>query len=469
MTARSDAPVDPIAASPWLQGTFAPITDERDDADLPVSGSLPAGLRGTFLRNGPNALFPPIVRYHLFDGDGMLHGLTFDGDGRASYANRWIRSKGLEAEIEAGGALFGGISEFRLPPDDVFATAGPMKNTANTHVVRHAGRTLALMEACPPTEIAADLSTVGEYDFGGALQGPMTAHPKIDPTTGEMVFFGASPFPPFLRVHSVAPDGRLTWSTEVDLPASVMMHDFVITETKVVIFDLPAVMDVQALVAGDTGFYWDADRGARIGVLDRGADGSTTRWIEVDPFWVFHFLNAFETAGGDVIEVVGCRSSQLNASFDETEVPASVQPMLHRWRIDLVDGTVTDEQLDDRPTDFPRINDAYAGLAHRYGYGGHSTGFADGEPPFDGVTKFDLRTGATTTRRYGPSQVCGEAVFAADPSSSAEDGGWLLNFVHDRATDRSDVVVLDAGTLDEVARVHLPRRVPFGFHGSFLP
>ncbi|HWJ61442.1 MAG TPA: carotenoid oxygenase family protein [Acidimicrobiales bacterium] len=469
MTVTPDAPVDPFASSPWLQGTFAPVADERDDADLPVSGVLPAGLRGTFLRNGPNARFPPITRYHLFDGDGMLHGLTFDGEGGASYANRWIRSAGLEAEVEAGHALFGGIAEFRLPPDDVFAKAGPVKNTANTHVVRHAGRILALLEACGPTEIAPDLSTVGEYDFAGALQGPMTAHPKIDPRTGEMVFFGASPFPPFLRVHAAAPDGTLTWSTEVDLPASVMMHDFVITETKVLIFDLPAVMDVQALVAGGTGFYWDADRGARIGVLERGAPGSTTRWIAVDPFWVFHFLNAHDVPGTDAIEVVGCRSSQLNASFDETEVDPSVQPMLHRWRIDPVAGTVVDEQLDDRPTDFPRINDAFAGLPHRYGYGGHSTGFAEGQPPFDGVTKFDLHAGTTTTRRYGPGQVCGEAVFAADPASADEDAGWLLNFVHDRGTEQSDVVVLDAATMDEVARVHLARRVPFGFHGSFLP
>ncbi|MCU1369017.1 MAG: 9-cis-epoxycarotenoid dioxygenase [Ilumatobacteraceae bacterium] len=217
MTAPTDTTTDP-AESPWLRGTFAPVTDERDAADLPVSGALPPGLSGTFIRNGPNAMFPPLVRYHLFDGDGMLHGLTFDGDGGASYANRWIRSKGLEAEIDAGGALFGGIAEFRLPPDDVFATAGPMKNTANTNVVRHAGRTLALMEACGPTEIAADLGTIGEYDFGGALRGPMTAHPKIDPRTAEMVFFGASPFPPFLRVHAAAPDGTLTWSTEVELP-----------------------------------------------------------------------------------------------------------------------------------------------------------------------------------------------------------------------------------------------------------
>jgi carotenoid cleavage dioxygenase len=343
-----------------------------------------------------------------------------------------------------------------------------VKNTANTHVVRHADRILALLEACGPTEVGPDLSTIGEHDFDGALQGPMTAHPKIDPRTGEMVFFGASPFPPFLRVHSAAPDGRLTWSTEVDLPAAVMMHDFVITETKVVIFDLPAVMDVQALIAGGTGFFWDADRGARIGILERGAPGSAVRWIEVEPFWVFHFLNAHDVSGTDAIEVVGCRSSQLNASFDGTEPDPGVHPTMHRWRIDPVAGAVAGEQLDDRPTDFPRINDAFAGRSNRYGYSGHSTGFADGEPPFDGVIKFDLEAGTSATHRYGPDQVCGEPVFAADPASSDEDGGWILNFVHDQASDRSDVVVLDAGTLDEVARVHLPRRVPFGFHGNFF-
>lgn len=467
MTATENLTAEPWQLdSPWLQGWYAPVADERTEAGLAVVGELPAGLRGAFLRNGPNAMFPPIVRYHLFDGDGMVHGVTFDGEGGASYANRWVRSAGLEAEIEAGGALFGGISEFRLPPDDVFARVGPMKNTANTHVVRHAGRILALMEACPPMELGADLSTIGGYDFGGALQGPMTAHPKTDPVTGELVFFGASPFPPYLRVHSADATGTLTWSTEVELLSAVMMHDFVITETKVIIFDLPAVMDVEALISGGTGFYWNADRGARIGVLERGAPGDTIRWISVDPFWVFHFLNAYDD--GDQIVVTGCRSSQLNASFDDTAVDPSVQPTLHRWRIDLSSGNVATEQLDDRPADFPRLNDSWAGRDNRYGYLGHSRGPFGDEPPFDGVTKYDLHTGTSATHRYGDGLVCGEAVFAADPASSAEDGGWLLNYVHDLAADRSSVVVLDASTLDQVARVDLPRRVPFGFHGSFL-
>jgi carotenoid cleavage dioxygenase len=464
---------DPAAAfeatgNPWLQGHYAPVFDEREDHALEVQGELPSALRGTFLRNGPNPMFPPLGQYHLFDGDGMLHGLTFDGEGGASYANRWLRSAGFEAEVAAGHALFGGLSDFRLPPDEVFAAVGPVKNTANTHVVRHAGRILALMEGVGPLEVAPDLRTIGPFDYDGALVGSMTAHPKEDPVTGELVFFGYSPVAPYVRVHTAAPDGTLTWSTDVELPGPVMMHDFVITATRVVLFDLPAVFDIHALIAGEQGIYWDADRGARIGVLERGAPGETIQWIDVDPFWVFHFLNAHDGPSG-TIEVTGCRTDRLNTAFGMDELDRPYRPSLHRWTIDPTAGTVATTQLDDRATDFPRINDERAGLANRYGYSGHTAAWTEGEASFDGVIKHDLETGASVEHVYGADVVCGEHVFASDPTRDAEDGGWLLNFVHDLGSGESSVVVLDAETLDEAARVLLPRRVPFGFHGSFLP
>ena len=169
--------------SPWLRGQYAPVDDELSIAALRVTGALPEGLRGAFLRNGPNPQFPPIGRYHLFDGDGMIHGVTFDGEGGASYANRWVRSAGFEAERAAGRALFGGLSEFAMPPDDIFARVGPIKNTANTHIVSHAGHLLALMEGLGPIEVADDLTTIGPFDFDGRLAGSMTAHPKTDPVT----------------------------------------------------------------------------------------------------------------------------------------------------------------------------------------------------------------------------------------------------------------------------------------------
>ena len=454
--------------SPLLRGHYAPVFDERTVHELKVVGDLPSGLRGAFLRNGPNPMFAPLGRYHLFDGDGMVHGVSFDGEGGASYANRWVRNAGLAAEMAAGCALFGGLSEFHLPPDDVFRTVGPIKNTGNTHIVRHAGRILALMEGAKPIEMTPDLATLGTFDFGGALKGAMTAHPKQDPVTGELVFFGYSAFAPHLRVHSATADGTLAWSTEVELLGPVMMHDFVITATRVLIFDLPAVLDIDALIAGAPGITWQPERGARIGVLDRGAPGGTIQWIDVDPFWVFHFLNAHDVQG-ETMEVIGCRTPRLNTSFDAEGLDQAYRPHLHRWLIDPVAGTVTDAPLDDRPTDFPRINEQRVGLSQRFGYSGHTASWSADEVVFDGVIKFDFVSDTSTTHRFGPSVVCGETVFTPDPARTTEDGGWLLNYVHNSADERSSVVVLDAETLDQLARVDLPRRVPFGFHGSFLP
>ena len=453
--------------SPWLRGQYAPVDDELSIAALRVTGALPEGLRGAFLRNGPNPQFPPIGRYHLFDGDGMIHGVTFDGEGGASYANRWVRSAGFEAERAAGRALFGGLSEFAMPPDDIFARVGPIKNTANTHIVSHAGHLLALMEGLGPIEVADDLTTIGPFDFDGRLAGSMTAHPKTDPVTGEMVFFGYSPVAPYLRVYSSDRSGELTWSTVVELPGPVMMHDFVVTESRVVIFDLPAVFDLHALLRGETAIFWDPARGARVGVLDRGAPGSSVRWIDVDPFWVFHFFNAHDEPDGS-IAVTGCRAERLNTTFDGSELTDGYRPSVWRWTIGAEATSFGATQLDDAPTDFPRIDERRTGLDNRIGYSGHAARWSGDEVVFDGVKRYDLRTGSSEYRRFGANVTCGETVFAPDPDDPAEGSGWLLSFVHDHDADESMVAVLDAPTLEPVATVHLPRRVPFGFHGSYV-
>ncbi len=469
MTIDASTPVAFPADDPWLNGLFAPVADELDVADLEVTGSLPTGLRGAFLRNGPNPAFPPIVRYHVFDGDGMIHGLTFDGAGGAQYRNRFVESRALLAERRAGHALYGGLAQFVVPDPDVVAEGGLYKNTANTHVVRHAGRILALMEGAGPTELRADLSTVGEYDFDGRLQGSMTAHPKVDPATGEMLFFGYSPLPPFLRFHVADASGTLLRSVDLELPRSVMMHDFAVTERHVVFFDLPAVFDLEAMLGGGAAVRWEPQHGARIGVLPRDATTDEVRWTEVEPFYVFHFLNAYDD--GDAVVVEGCRASRLPLSFGEEPLAEPVRPALHRWRIGTTVGSVTDEQLDDRAVDFPRVADAAAGLDNRYGYAAHLRDGDDEFASFASVVKYDRRTGDATEHVYGPQAQAGEAVFAADPAGTAEDDGWLLNFVVDKPTGDTDVVVLDARDVaaGPVASVRLPRRVPIGFHGSWLP
>jgi carotenoid cleavage dioxygenase len=459
--------LDPELTPPWT-GNDMPVDDELDVADLDVTGEIPPGLAGAYVRNGPNNAFAPLGRYHPFDGDGMLHAVSVHG-GRARYTNRWIESRGLLAERRAGHALFGGLTDMQFPPPEIMEEVGMFKNTANTSIVRHAGRLLALLEAAPPTEVTPDLDTVGEYDFDGRLVGSVTAHPKIDPVTGEMLFFGYSPFPPFLRYHTVDPSGVLTRSEDIELPASVMMHDFVVTSKHAVFFDLPAVFDINAMGSGRPIIRWTPDNGARIGVMPRDGGNDDVRWFDVDPFYAFHFLNGWEA--GDSIVVVGCRSPRMPASFgDDDPLDEPVAPRLHRWTIDLVAGTVADEQLDDRAAEFPRMNDGLATQPGLYGYLASIVPVESAIADFDGILKYDLGQGTSQMHRYPAGVVGGEAAFAPDPDGEAEDDGWLLDIVHDRTTDRSELLIIDARAMDAppVARVHLPRRVPFGFHGNWF-
>lgn len=462
-----DAPAFPD--HPYLTRAFEPVHDELVTGDLPVRGQLPPALQGTFLRNGGNPAFPPIGRFHLFDGDGMVHALQID-EGRACYRNRFVESAGLLAERRAGRALFGGLSEFVMPDPEVVEEAGVIKNTANTHVIGHAARILALMEGCKPTELTAQLETVGEYDFDGALTGPMTAHPKIDPVNGELVFFGYSPRPPYLRYHVADAAGRLAHSEPIDLPGPVMMHDFAVTEGHVVFFDLPAVFDLDAFITGGTSVSWQPDKGARIGVMPRDGGNDDIRWVEVEPFYVFHFLNAFDHGDGSVV-IDGCRADRLPTAFGDESLPEPVQPSLHRWHVDVASGHVHDEGVDDRPVDFPRVSPLVETRPNRFGYTGHASTWDAEIARFDGFVKYDLAEGISTTHVFGAGVASGEPVFAPDPDDDAEDGGWLLTYVEDLATRTSTVEVVDARHLDagSVASIELPRRVPFGFHGSWLP
>ena len=459
-------------SEPYLCGQWEPVRDERDDTDLEVIGELPTALRGVYIRNGANSYFPPPGRYHPFDGDGMLHAVELDGRGGASYRNRWIRSRGLDYERSVGHAVYGGLSEYVMPSNEAMQHGGVIKNTANTSIIRHAGRYLALMEGAHPTEVTRELDTLGEHDFDGRLAGSMTAHPRGDPDTGELLFFGYSPFPPCLSYHVLSPTGELVRSTEVPIGRSVMMHDFITTPNHVIFYDMPALFDGQALISGGTSIAWRPEEGGRIGVMPRDGEGDDIRWIEVDPFYVFHFMNAFEDDHGRIV-IHGCRSVAMPTSFgDEPPPEHHVRPHLWSWTVDPVAGTVSDRQLDDRTGDFPRINDAYNGKPYRFGAHAHTGHWEEGiDVRFDGVIMFDHEAGTSVEHVYGPTHSCGEAVFAADPAGTAENDGWLLNFVTDLSEGTSELVVLDARDIaaGPVARVVMRRRVPFGFHGNWMP
>ena len=452
--------------TPHLQGLMAPVFDERDDADLVVKGEIPPGLNGMFLRNGPNPQFAPLGAYHPFDGDAMLHAVYLN-NGQASYRNRWIESRGLIAERARGKACYGGMSNYQMPEPDVMAEGGMLKNTGNTATVRHAGRYFGLLEAGPPTEFNRDLETLGEYDFGGALAGPMTAHPKVDPATGEMFFFGYSPMAPYLRYHEVNAAGVLTHSAEIDIPNPVMMHDFAITENYVIFFDAPAIFDLDSLLNGNEPMKWRPDIGTRIGVVPRGGTSDDARWFEMDNCYVVHFFNAFES--GTTIEVRAPRMADMPGGFEFEQPGAASEPMPWRWVLNLETGQVTDEQTDDLPGEFPRINEKYLGRKTRYGYECPARSW-EFDFDFCGVVKYDFELGTSEVFNYADSQVSGEHAFVPDPNGTAEDEGWLMSFVTDRATEVSELAIIDARDVSAgpIARIEMATRVPLGFHANWF-
>ncbi|MGL4462451.1 MAG: carotenoid oxygenase family protein, partial [Planctomycetia bacterium] len=220
-TAPSQIRHDDQFPDPMLRGPFAPVFDELDVADLKVEGSIPRQLRGLYLRNGPNPAFMPIGGYAFpFDGDGMLHGVYF-ADGKARYRNRFIRTRGFLAEQQRGKAIYGSLMKpfpleaDKLPPG---ADPGPIKHTANTHVVHHAGHFLCLWEGGLPYEVTRELDTVGQYDFGGKVPVSMTAHPKFDPKTGEMIFFRYGMQKPFVTQFTADAAGRIVSRRPIDVP-----------------------------------------------------------------------------------------------------------------------------------------------------------------------------------------------------------------------------------------------------------
>ncbi|WP_106400330.1 carotenoid oxygenase family protein [Actinocorallia populi] len=422
----------------YLQGDFAPVPDEIETGELAVEGVLPAELEGRYLRNGPN---PPPGRDpgNWFMGDGMLHGIRLR-DGRAQwYRNRWVRTGRL------AGRPFIGRSGI-----DLSAVA------ANTNVVRHAGRILALVESGFPYEVDRELGTVGPCDFGGRLTTAMTAHPKEDPLTGELHSFGYGFTPPYLTYHRMDASGELVESREIRVPGPTMMHDFAITENHVVWLDLPVVFDLEMIRSG-LPYRWDDAYGARIGLMSRRGDGAV-RWFDIDPCYVFHVGNAWEDASGRVVVdavhyprdvFVKVLEGIGGASDPAAQAGGSG---LHRWTLDPVAGTAKEGLLDDCPVEFPTIDDRRTGLPYTRLYTVNR-----GE-----IVKYDTATGSATVHRT--QGMPGEAVFVPRSPDGAEDDGWLLSLIGSRAELR----VLDARDLSHVASVRLPRRVPEGFHGAWI-
>ncbi|MDF5752099.1 carotenoid oxygenase family protein [Spongiactinospora sp. TRM90649] len=454
----------------YLEGAFAPVTEEITAFDLPVTGRVPDDLDGRYLRNGPNPLnLEDPEAHHWMMGEGMVHGVRLR-DGRAEwYRNRWVRS----AEVA------GRLGE----PHPAGLAAVAADFAANTHVFAHAGRTLAAIEGGPPPyELDEELRTLGTCDFGGGLgtgpgtglgEGVFTAHTKRDPVNGELHAITYHPLWDHVRHLVVDRSGTLVRAGRIPVDGAPMMHDFALTERHVVLIDQPVTFSMEAAAAGQqVPYVWNEGRGTAVGVMPR--EGGATRWFGTDPCYVAHTLNAYDDGEQVILDVV--RYPRMDVARHIAE------PMtLERWTIDPVAGTVARRVVDDRPQEFPRVGDGVVSRPHRYGYTAVTGELndvvlapVDGPLPdiaFDNaIIKHDYATGGSELHRFGGDAATGEAVFAARPGGVTEDDGYVLAYTHNPGRGAADLVVLSAQdfTGEPLARIHLPGRVPLGFHGSWI-
>ena len=438
----------------FVKGFYEPVAAEWTFTNLAVQGAIPRSLNGRYLRNGHN---PPAdkIKDFWFGGHGMLHGIRLR-EGRAEwYRNRFVQTPALR-----GAKLMRDDGSF-----DLTASA------AATSVYAHAGQIYALQEVNLPFIITPELETRGPHDFGGKLKAPMTAHPKIDRRTGEMLFISYLPAPPHLSYFRVSPQGELTHTEVVNGPGASVMHDFAITANYVVFIDPSVTLTENSPLPFP--YTWNDRYAAKIGYMPRDRSRGPARFIEVDPYYIFHLTNAWEDERGRIVfeatqydrPAWNESARWINSLADHGRWVAQGS-RLTRWTIDPSSNQVSTEPLAVLGAEFPTFNQAYLGRHNRFSYlaafpreraGGHS------------IVKYDGQRDRLERHEFAPGLMPGEPWFVADPAGTGEDDGWLLTLVSDLERRRGALHILDARSIAKaVAVIDIPRWIAAGVHGSWI-
>lgn len=453
----------------YATGLYAPVAKEVIGIDLPTAGRVPFDLAGIFAQATPNPAFPPGPGHSWFDGDGMVQSVAFK-NGRATYRNRYVRTTGLEEDLAAGRATY--VGSLAKP-----GLGKRHKNVANTDLVWHAGRLLALWwEGGTPYELSLpELATVGEFDYQGTLTRGLTSHAKLDPATRELFFISWSARAPFLTVSVASHEGRVIREVPVDLPGPRVQHDMGLSARFIAVFDFPLGIDLKR--EGNAMGFRMTNQPSRIGLLSRQPGEDAVRWFDVQPCYMWHTLCAYDE--NDEFVLLGARSAdavnQNSAGQARNDRPLvdgehRFDTLLHEWRLNVRTGAVSERALDDVLIELPRVNDSYICSGARYGY----VGLLDEVAPtfrFKGIAKYDLKTGQRTDIIFPEGHFANEPNYVSVPSPTAEDDGYVVAFVTNIVTEMSQLWIVRADAFGQgpVARIDLPQRVPAGFHGRWIP
>ena len=460
---------------PYLNGAWTPQHAEVTATDLDViEGRIPDDIDGIYLRNTENQLHQPLGRYHPFDGDGMIHQIDFSG-GKANYRNRFVRTRCFQAEQDAGGSLWGGLMDkSSLSKRPGFGAHGSLKDSSSTDIIVHAGKAVSTFYQCGEGYVL-DPETLEQEGVASwvPLDG-ISAHPKVDQRTGELLFFNYSKHAPYMHYGVVDRSGRLAHYVPIPLPGPRLPHDMMFTQNWSILCDFPLFWDEELLKREVHVTRLHEELPSRFALIPRYGQPEDIRWFEAEPTFVLHFINAFED--GD--EVV------LDGYFEEDPYPPplenadgyghmmayvdehSFKPKLHRWRFNLADGTTREERLDDRILEFGMMNQRYLGLPYRYAY---STTSKPGWFLFNGFVKHDMVTGESWSVELPEGRYGSEAPFAPRVGAVDEDDGYLVSFVTDENRGTSECILIDCKRFADgpVCRIALPHKISSGTHAHW--
>ena len=473
---------------PFLQGPFTPTMEEwiADTDSMQVIGEIPKDLHGIYVRNTHNQVHESLGMYHPFDGDGMLHSMHFE-DGKATYRNRFVQTTGFLAEQAAGRSLWPGILSPQLQARRGWGSMGAMKDNAGTDVKIHAGKLLATMsQGSEPWRLdPITLETLGpDADWARYVPDGVASHYKVDPATGEMMFFNYPERWPHMHYGVIDRNNRLVHYVPIELPGARWPHDLGVTKNFSILHDLPFHFDPELLAKGQRKMTFYRDKPARFGILPRYGDSASVRWFEGTPCHILHIANCYED--GDEVVMDGCimpnphkpnvgqstaqgkegrqaAYDKIRAHLDKHNNPT----LMYRWRFNLKTGQTREEQIDDEITEFPMVSNDYVGRPYRYSY---NVLYQPGEWLFRGLKRYDMLSRQTQSLEYGKGCYGSEPQLARSIGAVAEDDGYIITFVNNMVDARSECWIIPANDISRgaIARIVLPHRISAGTHTAWV-
>ncbi|KAF4394391.1 carotenoid 9,10(9',10')-cleavage dioxygenase 1-like isoform X1 [Cannabis sativa] len=497
------------------QENFAPVKELGEPVVIThIEGKIPESFHGgVYIRNGANPLFGALKSTKSIfgkssriwvEGEGMLHALYFTKDKNDNwsvhYNNRYVETQTFNLEKQRNKPSFLPIIE----GDSTALIAASLLNLlrfgkvdkymSNTNVFEHSGKLYSVAENHVPQEIdISTLQTLGDWDLSNHWNRPFASHPKKAPGTGELVIIGMNAIKPYVELGVISADGKkIVHKTDLKLDRCTFCHDFGVTKRYNVFMDFPLTLDAMRFFCGGSLIKFDKNEYARIGVMPRYGNSDSIIWFDVEPNCTFHLFNCFED-GEDEVVVWGCRTLESviatgsnKENFDTSISDGLLYDRPYEWRLNLRTKQVKERNLTSNTEfsmDFPTINPNFYGVRNRFGYAqvvdSPASFAADNNAKFGGLAKLhfepenDSRFSSTKVeyKMFEKNTFGSGATFIPKIGSDEEDDGWIITFVHNEDTDISQALVIDTKKFsgDPVAKITLPSRVPYGFHGAFIP